>query len=302
MKLRNQIISGLAAVALIVPAVSGTAFAESSNYENGNYAAASAMYKDASGAINTASKSSCDTFFASTADVTLTDDSTIITWYVEDDADNDYGVETIDSFIATYDGTEYTAVIYSDVLVQKEINGATHNANPVVLTLPAEAIETATTDGLYIASYVPAMGSWGNVAYWAVLSDLTVTTAQSSYKASEVTATVEKNASTYTVTVPTSVSLGTLSRTEDKSVEFEVSVEANDFADDEYIEISAVASGKLVSSGDDEIAFANDFGTQTANETTSLTGNLSVLASDVANVAGGNYTGTTTFSISYYGE
>ena len=304
MRLRDKVISGVTAVALLVPAMSGTALAASTNYANGEYVATSTMYRDSSGVINTASTSSCDTFFTKEAEITLTDDSTIITWYVE--SATDYGMNPVDNFTVTYDGATYDAVIDFGNDVQKEINGEMHAANEMTLTLPAEAIETITTDGLLVSSYIPAMAGYANGAYatqsyWVLLSSVRTAPAESNTQTSTVTADVEKNASTYTVTVPASVALGTLSKTEDTSVAFDVTVEAENF-ENESIDVAAVSKGTLTSDGDDTIAFTNDFGTQTATESTTLTGNINVSASDVASVKGGNYTGTTTFTISYFAE
>lgn len=297
MNLKAKLISGLTSLALVGTLFSQTAFAATETYANGEYTANSTMYKNSSGVINTSATSSCDNFFAHEVEVTLTDDATTVVWYME--SATDYGMNPVDNFTVTYNDASYDAVIDFENDVVKEINGESHNANKVTLTLPADAIDALVNDGLLVASYVPAMGSWGNVTYWAKLSNIQVAPAETFTQTSELTASVDKNTPNYTVTVPSSIALGTLSRTEDTSVEFNVEVEA-DYFEDESVEIVASAAGKLISDADDEIAFANDFGTQTATESTSLSGNIKVNASDVASAKGGNYTGTTTFVINYY--
>ncbi|MBR1623533.1 MAG: hypothetical protein IJ675_06465, partial [Pseudobutyrivibrio sp.] len=297
MKLRNRIISSLTATTLLATVFSGTAFAATDAYANGDYVATSRMYKDSSGTINLDAKSSCEAFFSNEAYVTLTDDATTIVWYVE--SATDYGMNTIDNFTVTYDGNTYDAVIDFDNDVIKEINSEDHNANKVTLTLPAAAIDTVVNEGLLASSYVPAMAGYANGAYatpsyWVKLSDVQKAPTESSTQSSTVTAEVEKNTSSYIVTVPSQVALGTLSKTEDTTVAFDVIVEAEYF-EDESIEVAAKENGEIVSEKDDSIEFTNDFGTQSATESTTLTGNINVKAADVAAAKGGNYTGTTTF-------
>ena len=66
--------------------------------------------------------------------------------------------------------------------------------------------------------------------------------------------------------------------------------------------VTAPDAGELTDAEGNKLAFANDFGTKTANESADaqeLSGSISITAEAVAAAAAGNYTGTTTFSISY---
>lgn len=117
----------------------------------------------------------------------------------------------------------------------------------------------------------------------------------------QISADVEEvvSAPTYTVTVPGSVELGTLSTEEDNSSPYTVDVAASNL--NGTLSVSAPETGNLTS-GDNTLAFANSFGTQNVTADTEngkLSGAISVSASDVAAAAAGNYTGTTTFSITY---
>ena len=67
------------------------------------------------------------------------------------------------------------------------------------------------------------------------------------------------------------------------------------------LSISAPETGVL-SSGENTLAFSNDFGTQSITEDTALTslsGQLTVAREAVASAAAGNYTGTTSFTVTY---
>lgn len=92
--------------------------------------------------------------------------------------------------------------------------------------------------------------------------------------------------------------MGTLSASEDNTMAYEVKVEASNLNGGK-VEVETGAKGNLTS-GENTLAFANDFGTQEAAETTTLHGNIKVTAADVAKAAAGNYTGTADFTISYY--
>ena len=86
---------------------------------------------------------------------------------------------------------------------------------------------------------------------------------------------------------------------QDNSLTYTVDVEASNLNGN--LSVSAPGTGNLTS-GDNTLAFANSFGTQNVTADTEngqLSGAISVSASDVAKAAAGNYTGTTTFSITY---
>lgn len=117
----------------------------------------------------------------------------------------------------------------------------------------------------------------------------------------QISADVEEvvSAPDYTITVPSTVALGTLSTEKDNSLPYTVDVAASNL--NGTLSVSAPETGNLTS-GDNTLAFANSFGTQNVTADTEngkLSGAISVSASDVAAAAAGNYTGTTTFSITY---
>ena len=117
----------------------------------------------------------------------------------------------------------------------------------------------------------------------------------------QITANVEEqiSAPTYTVTVSEAVAMGTLSGEADNTMEYKVNVVAADL--NGTVSVTAPEAGQL-GSGENTLAFTNSFGTQTVTadtEGTDLGGAIGVSAEAVAAAAAGNYTGTTTFSITY---
>lgn len=125
----------------------------------------------------------------------------------------------------------------------------------------------------------------------------------------EVTASVSEQTSepSGVIQIPSSLSMGQLKTASDNVQSYEVRVSAGD--QDGTVTVSATAGGMLYS-GKNKLAFSNDFGTQTArgNETVKvvdaeteavLYGNITIKGADVEAADPGNYTGTTTFTITY---
>ena len=93
--------------------------------------------------------------------------------------------------------------------------------------------------------------------------------------------------------------MGTLSTEEDNTQAYKVLVKASDL--DGTLSVTAPETGNL-NSDKNALAFANSFGTKNVTadtEGTELTGEIRVTAANVKAAAAGNYTGTTTFAISY---
>ena len=165
--------------------------------------------------------------------------------------------------------------------------------------------------------------------YWETL------TAQGD-QSMEITANVAENISSpsYGVTVPTSVAMGPLEKDQDNVESYEVTISSED--KEGFITVTAPDQGELKNTAEKTLRFYNDFGTKTFNkadgsvstdtkaarinalnavseedssiietdagdgeEGTALYGNITIRGEDVANAAPGNYTGTTTFTISY---
>ena len=130
----------------------------------------------------------------------------------------------------------------------------------------------------------------------------------------QISASVEEETSSpsYVVTVPSSISMGDLSIVKDNVKEYEIGVSTQD--KEGAVTVSAPGGGELYS-GKNSLDFSNDFGTQTFTvgkvklldietdtgdtQGTKLKGKITITGEDVSKAAGGNYTGTTTFTIRY---
>ena len=109
------------------------------------------------------------------------------------------------------------------------------------------------------------------------------------------------SAPSYMVSVPSAVSMGTLDADKENIMNYTVDVTASDL-NGGTLTVTAPDAGELTDAEGNKLAFTNDFGTKTANESADaqeLSGSISITAEAVAAAAAGNYTGTTTFSISY---
>lgn len=146
--------------------------------------------------------------------------------------------------------------------------------------------------------------------YWDTLKKID----QSETKNMEITATVEKTMEepSYSVVIPSAVSMGNISASEDNIIEYEITVRTDD--KNGIVTVSAPEEGKLVKEENargkaESLRFTNDFGKQTIGEVTeqkeststesSLKGKICIAAKDVKNASTGNYRGTTVFTINY---
>ncbi len=259
--------------------------------------------------------SMCNVLFDHDADVVVKGDQAEIKFYAAypvpafPDAAPD---GTLKDMVMTLDGTEYTAV--SDITTQPErVMDETNEGFKVeagkaiptqvlTFTIPAAKLDSMTAGAVPAKAFVNAIMGM-NVNFRIQLSDVKAEAApvdptETTQKSMNVTADVAAPAATYTVTIPESITMGTLSAEKDNVVGYNVEVTAQNMGEG-YVQVSTDAAGALTS-GENKLAFSNDFGTQTANANTTLKGNFTVKAADVQAAAAGNYTGTANFSISYF--
>lgn len=313
----NKIVSGAAVAAMLGTMMCTTAFA--ADYTDGNYTG-EIHFLNANG---TGAASMCDPIFVHEAELALTADNAELTFYVAYPIPSfpDLGTDgTILDVVLTVDGTEYTAE--SDITTKPEkvfdttaklfgiTEGESYPTQVLTVDLPRDAVDDLEA-GVAASAYVNSvMNSTQN--FFVQVTDLqsvggeTEDPDQPEVPAEDtqdmqISADVEEvvSAPSYTVTVPSSVSMGTLSADKDTSKEYNVDVKAENL--NGTLSISAPETGNLTS-GDNTLAFANSFGTQNVTadtEGSQISGAISVSASDVAAAAAGNYTGTTTFSITY---
>lgn len=307
MKLK-KFVSGILTAAMVGTMLCSTAFAAASDTPNGTYTG-EIHFLNANGSGN---KSMCDSIFAHEADVVLTDDAAELTFYVAYPVPSfaDQGTDgTIKDVVLTYDSKQYTAT--SDITSKPEKTFDTAgalfgiNAGDVLPTqkltveLPRNAVDNLEAGTLACSAYVNVvMNTTQN--FFIQVTGLPGAQPAETHDM-EITGTVEEPISvpSYTVTVPESVAMGTLSAETDNTKSYKVNVVASDLAG--TLSVTAPGAGSLTNA-ENTLAFANSFGTQnvTADTTgTDLTGEISVKATDVADAVAGNYTGTTTFSITY---
>ena len=314
----NKIVSGAAVAAMLGTMMCTTAFA--ADYTDGNYTG-EIHFLNANGS---GAASMCDPIFVHEAELALTADNAELTFYVAYPipAFPAMGTDgTILDVVLTVNDTEYTAE--SDITTKPEkvfdttsslfgiTEGESYPTQVLTVDLPRDAVDDLEAGTVNASAYVNSvMNSTQNffiqVTNIQSVGGETEEPDQPEVPAEEtqdmqISADVKEAVSTpdYTVTVPSTVALGTLSTEEDNSLPYTVDVAASNL--NGTLSVSAPETGNLTS-GDNTLAFANSFGTQNVTADTEngkLSGAISVSASDVAAAAAGNYTGTTTFSITY---
>ena len=307
----NKIVSGAAAAAMLGTMMCTTAFA--ADYTDGDYTG-EIHFLNANGSGD---YSMCDPIFVHEAELALTADNAELTFYVAYPIPSfpDLGTDgTILDVVLTVDGTEYTAE--SDITTKPEkvfdttatlfgiTEGESYPTQVLTVDLPRDAVDDLEAGTVSASAYVNSVMNSTQNFFIQVTNIQSVggeTEPAEETQDMEITANVEEvvSAPDYTITVPSTVALGTLSTEEDNSLPYTVDVAASNL--NGTLSVSAPETGNLTN-GDNTLAFANSFGTQNVTEDTAgteLSGAVSVTASDVAAAAAGNYTGTTTFSITY---
>lgn len=310
----RKVLSGAVAAAMMTTMMCGTALA--AEPADGSYTG-EIHFLNANGSGN---NSMCDPIFVHEADVELTADSAELTFYVAYPIPSfaDQGADgTIKDVVFTVDGTEYAAESDITTKPEKEFDtdaalfgisaGDSLPTQVLTVELPRDVLDDLEAGTVSASAYVNVfMNSTQN--FFVKVTDLQSTGGTQepggetqNTQDMQITADVEEAVSEpeYTVTVPSSVEMGTLSAEKNSELDYAVKVEAENL--DGTLTISAPESGSLTSS-DNKLAFANSFGSQTVTADTAgteLSGKLTVTAEDVAAAAAGNYTGTTTFTISY---
>lgn len=307
----KKITAGAVAAAMMATMMCGSAFA--ADYADGDYTG-EIHFLNANGS---GAASMCDPIFVHEAEVTLDADSAELTFYVAYPipAFPDLGTDgTILDVVLTVDGTEYEAE--SDITTKPEkvfdttsslfgiTEGESYPTQVLTVDLPRDAVDDLEAGTVSASAYVNSvMNSTQN--FFIQVTDLQSVGGGEDTDADtqdmQISADVEETVSapSYTVTVPSAVSLGTLSAEKNNAMVYAVDVKAESL--DGILSVTAPDTGSLTSDGN-TLNFDNSFGTQTVNADTAgtkLSGTISISAEAVEAAAAGNYTGTTTFSITY---
>ncbi len=219
---------------------------------------------------------------------------------------------TLKDLVVNIGGTEYKAASDITSKPQREFDesnpgfkitaGQKYQTQVLTLTVPTDKLDSLSTAAPSKAFVNAIMGM--NVNFRFQLTELKasgtpeVAPNETTTKGMNITAEISAPAPTYTVTIPESVSMGTLSAQKNNVTGYKVEVAAENMGAG-YVEVSAPDAGVLKNEKN-ELAFANSFGTQKATKTASLNGEFTVTAENVAAAAAGNYTGTATFTIRYF--
>lgn len=307
----KRITAGIVTMALVASMGVVSAFA-AGPYTDGDYTGKVAFLHETK-----AENSMCNVLFDHDADIKITGENAEISVYAAYPVPafpNVASDGTLKDMVLTLGGKEYTAV--SDITSKPvremdETNsgfgvekGKSIPTQVLTWTVPAAQLDSLAT-AAPAKAFVNAIMST-NVNFRFQLTDIKggsapvapVEPTETSNKSMNVTADVAAPAASYTVTIPESVSMGTLSAEKDNVVAYDVDVVAANLGDG-YVQVSTDAAGELTS-GENKLAFANDFGTKKASEDATLQGNFTVTAADVQKAAAGNYTGTANFTISFF--
>lgn len=313
----KKLMTGALSVAMLGTMMCTTAFA--ADYTDGDYTG-EIHFLNANG---TGAASMCDPIFVHEAEVTLDADSAELTFYVAYPipAFPSMGTDgTILDVKFTVNDTEYTAE--SNITTKPEkvfdttsglfgiTEGESYPTQVLTVDLPRDAVDDLEAGTVAASAYVNSvMNSTQN--FFVQVTDLqpvggeeTPSEPSADTQDMQITANVEESVSApdYSVTVPSAVSMGTLSADEDNTMEYTVDLAASDL--NGTVSVTAPESGSLTSGGN-TLSFANSFGTQSVNadtEKTELSGTIHIGKDAVAAAKAGNYTGTTTFSITYKGN
>lgn len=305
-------LSGIALAAIMTVGMCSTALAADTELNNGDYTGTIHFLNgNGSGKL-----SMCDPIFAHEADIELTDNAAELTFYVAYPIPSfsDQGADgTLKDVVMTIDGTQYKAESDITTKAVKTFDtdaslfgikaGDKLGTQAMTVELPRSAVDDLATK-VETSAYVNVfMNTTQN--FYVQVTDLKASSQpdvpSENSKSMEISAEVEEQISepSYTVTVPSSLTMGTLSTEKDNTQAYEVLVQAADL--NGTLTVTAPESGNL-NSDKNALAFANSFGTKNVTadtEGTKLTGEIQVTAANVKAAAAGNYTGTTTFAISY---
>lgn len=246
---------------------------------------------------------------------------------------NGYYVKNDRSGTLSMDGVVYNTAQAGDYTVVTDVTYPLSGLSQYYYTntslyVPAMSNLNGEINGIYFENGHFSVDTIATV-YWDTLT-------KQGNSSMEITANVAENISapSYGVSVPSSLAMGGLSTRQDNIKPYEIKISAED--KDGLVTVTAPDQGNLKNDGEESLRFYNDFGTQIFNASdgsvsteteaarantlkaaqteessniktdtgsteggTPLYGNILISAADVSGAAPGNYTGTTTFTISY---
>ncbi len=304
------------AMALVMAVGFGTmgasAASEKAGHADGEYTAKVTMLHESK-----EQNSMCNVLFDHDADVTINGETAQIRLYAAYPVPSfpDQGKDgTLKNFTVTLDGKQYIAesdITTKPVRTMDETNpafgvkaGESISTQVLTLTIPTDKLDSLSGTPAPSTAFVNAV-MMSNVKLRFKLTDLKggsnpvePPATETTEKSMQITADISAPQATYTVTIPETVTMGTLSAETNNVAAYKVEVTAENLGKG-YVQVSAPASGAL-KNGEHELAFANSFGTQKTSVTASFNGEFTVTAADVQSATAGNYTGAANFTIRYF--
>ena len=305
----KRITAGIVTLAMVASMSAMSAFA-AGPYTDGNYNGKVTFLHETN-----EQNSMCNVLFDHDADVIVKGENADVKVYAAFPVPAFQGMGadgTLKDMVLTLDGVQYKAVSDTTSKPVREMDetnagfgveaGKAIPTQVMTFTIPTAKLDSLATKPAAASAFVnPVMAT--TVQFRIKLADIKAQSApveptETKKQSMNVTADVAAPAASYEVTIPESIAMGTLSADKDNVVAYDVKVTAANMGDG-YVQVSTDAAGELTS-GENKLAFANDFGTQKVSSDTTLKGNFTVTAADVQSAAAGNYTGTANFSISYF--
>lgn len=308
-KTLNKIIAGAVALCMVASVGAVNAFA-AAPYTDGAYTASAVFLHETKD-----QPSMCNALFDHDADVVVNGENTTISLYVANPvpAFAGQGADgTVKNVVLTLDGVQYTAESDMETKPLRQFDetnalfgltaGQEQTAQVLNLTIPTAKLDMLAT-GIKTDAYVNVV-MMTDVIFRLRLDNINrvggepAKPTETKEHAMAVTCDIAAPAPGYMVEIPESVALGTLSTEKDTVVGYTVDVTAENLGEG-YVEITT-DDRCLLQFEQNGIVVSNNFGTQKTSETASLAGEFSVRAVDVKASTPGNYTGTATFTISYF--
>ena len=283
-------------------------------YTNGDYTAKVAFLHETKDQA-----SMCNVLFDHDADIKVADGTAALSVYAAYPvpAFADQGADgTVKNVVMTLGGETYAAVTDLETKPLREFDesnpafgvtaGQTLPTQVLTFKIPADQLDGLAEAPAKTDAYVNVVMNTDVVFRLKVTDivkagsepDVDILPDETQQQTMQVTANVEAPQPTYSFTIPEAVAMGTLSAEKDNAVAYTVDVSTENQGAGRVV-VSAPAEGELTNS-DNTLVFTNSFGTQETSVTKQMNGEFRISAEAVKAAAAGNYTGSTTFTVSYF--
>ena len=314
-KMVRKIVSGAMALCMVAGMGAVSAFA-AGPYADGEYTATLTMLHETKD-----QPSMCDPLFDKTADITVKGDTATVKLYTANPvpAFATQGADgTVKNVVMTLDDVQYPAEsdMNTKPLREFDADNALFGINAgdklpcqvLTLNIPTAKLDSLATAPAQTDAYVNVVMNT-DVIFRLKLENITKVggtepqpqvpeATETSQKGMNITADVAAPAAKYSVVIPETIAMGTLSAEKDNVAAYTVDVTAQNLGSGKVV-VAADAEGVL-NSAESTLAYTNTFGTQETSVTAALNGEFHVSAAAVKAAVAGDYAGTAIFNISYF--